>query len=515
MDPSRWGASRGRLRAVAEALVALAAATVLVAVIDGILQIENASPIYLLAVAAIAIRWGTVEALATAIGSVLIYNFAFVEPRFTLLVSGVDELVTLGLLLFVGAVIGRLTGLQRDRERVAARREMEARALFAITRELATAQVTSDALASVVGRLATETGMERVWVAVGSNATRERVLADTSPDVPLPAISTHAVLRREADEDRASWIRIRPPEAASRTDALTATHRVEIGGPEGVLGSVWARRPSGAAPLSIEETRLLAASADLVGQALTREHLVDAAAELEISRRSDDLKSALLDSVTHDLRTPLASIRAAAGSLADDTISLTGAERRAAATSIDREAQRLNRLVGNLLDMSRIRAGVLVPHRELVPLEELTDPPVERASTRLGGRHLAVEIAPHLPPLWVDPVLLDEALANLLDNAIRHTPASTSIRLAAALSVPGDAIRITVDDDGPGVPADQVGRLFERFTPGSGHRSGFGLGLAVARGMVEAMGGTIAAARSELGGLAVTIELPLAGPDAP
>ena len=295
-----------------------------------------------------------------------------------------------------------------------------------------------------------------------------------------------------------------------RSEPNTATHRVEIGGPEGVLGSIWARRPSGAAPLSIEETRLLAATADLIGQALTREHLVGAAAELEISRRSDDLKSALLDSVTHDLRTPLASIRAAAGSLADKTISLTAEERRAAAASIDREALRLNRLVGNLLDMSRIRAGVLVPHRELVPLEELTDPPVERASTRLGGRHLAVEIAPDLPPLWVDPVLLDEALANLLDNAIRHTPASSSIQLTAAPSSVRDSVLITVEDDGPGVPADQLSRLFERFAPGAGHRSGFGLGLAVARGMVEAMGGTISAARA-LGGLAVTIVLPDSG----
>ena len=465
---------------------------------------------------AIAIRWGTIEAVATAIGSVLVYNFAFVEPRFTLLVSGVEEFVTLGLLLFVGAVIGRLTGLQRDRERVAARRETEARALFAITRELATAQVTADALGSVVGRLAAEIGMERVWVAVGSNATRERVLADTAPQLPLPAVSTHAVLRREADEDRASWIRIRPPEAASRVDANPATHRVEIGGPEGVLGSVWARRPSGAGPLSIEETRLLAAAADLIGQALTREHLVGAAAELEISRRSDDLKSALLDSVTHDLRTPLASIRAAAGSLADETISLTAEERRAAAASIDREAQRLNRLVGNLLDMSRIRAGVLVPHRELVPLEELTDPPVERASTRLGGRHLAVEIAPGLPPLWVDPVLLDEALANLLDNAIRHTPPTTSIRLTATMAPTSGAVRITVADGGPGVPRRPgVDGCSSASRRAAGTGAGSGSGLAVARGMVEAMGGTIAAARSELGGLAVTIELPLAAPDAP
>ena len=498
-----------------EAVVALGLATALVALIDATLQIENASSIYLLAVTAVAIRWGTGEAIGTAIGAVLIYNFAFVEPRFTLFVGRVEELVTLALLLFVGAVIGRLTGLQRDRERVAARRETEARALFAITRELATAQAAGDALASVVGRLALETGMERVWVGAGSNATRERVLADTSPGTPLPAVSTHAVLRREPDEDRAAWVRIRPPEAASRADAHPASHRVEIGGPEGVLGSIWARRPSGAAPLSVEETRLLAAAADLIGQALTREHLVGAAADLEISRRSDDLKSALLDSVTHDLRTPLASIRAAAGSLADEAISLSPEERRAAATSIDREAQRLNRLVGNLLDMSRIRAGVLVPHRELVPLEELTDAPVERASTRLGGRHLAVEIQPNLPPLWVDPVLLDEALANLLDNAIRHTPPTTEIRLAAALAPTRGAVRLTVEDDGPGVPADRLARLFERFSPGTGHRSGLGLGLAVARGMVEAMGGTIEAAASDLGGLAITIELPVGAPDEP
>jgi len=243
-----------------------------------------------------------------------------------------------------------------------------------------------------------------------------------------------------------------------------------------------------------------------------RERLATAAADAEISRRSDELRSALLESVSHDLRTPLASIRAAAGSIADPAVQLADDERRAAAASIDREAERLNRLVGTMLDMSRIQAGALVPDLEVVPLAELVAPLLERLRPRLGARHVSLDLPERLPAVRVDATFLVQALDNVLENAIAHAPADAPISITATMD--GDVVELIVEDGGQGVAPDDIPHLFERFyrgaTPRAGSRHGFGLGLAVVRGLVEAMGGTVAASPSRLGGLAITIRLPVA-----
>jgi two-component system sensor histidine kinase KdpD len=260
----------------------------------------------------------------------------------------------------------------------------------------------------------------------------------------------------------------------------------------------------------VEETRLLAAAADQVGAAIHRERLMKQAAELEIARRSDELKSALVDSVSHDLRTPLATIRAAAGSLADEHIEFSPQERRETARAIDTEADRLNHLVGDLLDMSRIQAGALVPELETVPLLELLEPAVERAA-RAAKRPITLELDPDLPAVRVDTSLLDRVVANLLDNAVKHAGDSAAIRVSA---VPGQdgTVALTVEDGGPGVPDEAIPRLFERFSSlasaGRGSRRGVGLGLAIVRGLTEAMGGAVSAGRGSLGGLAVTVTVP-------
>jgi two-component system sensor histidine kinase KdpD len=506
-------------RGALEALGALGVASVLAWFLEDRLDLRNASAVYLLAVATIAIRWGTVNAIATALAAVLIYNFLFVEPRYTLLVGGAEELVTLIVLLFAGIVIGRLAGLQRDRARQAARSEREARALFAITRDLATAANVSGALAPVLERVASETNMERVWVGIGPTQLQERVVADSRAGQPVPPVGAHAVLARDRAEGpvegAVAWARIHPATARAQRDDV-ATHgrffRVEVRGGDQRIGSLWAARPTGSDDPTVEETRLLGATADQLGQALHRERLVAQAADLEVARRSDDLKSALLDSVSHDLRTPLASIRATAGSLADPEIDLADEERRAAATAIDREAERLNRLVGDLLDMSRIQAGALVPKIDVIPLDELVQPAIDRLRPRLASRQLTVEIPSDLPSVRADAVLLDQVVSNLLDNAVKHAGDGAPIRLSASPTA-ADAVALMVEDGGSGVPDGSLPQLFDRFhrvsTGEGGPRPGFGLGLAVVRGLVEAMGGSVTAARSQLGGLAVTVTLPI------
>ena len=499
-------------------LTALAAATALVAALETAFRLDNASAVYLLAVVAIAILLGTAPAIATAIGAFLAYNFAFVEPRYTFTVGRADEVLTLFLLLVVGIVSGRLAGRQRDREQEASRREREARAIFGISRELATSERLTDAMQSVAARLADETGMERTWVGIGATVRHERVVADSGGvATPRPTFGTYAVLQRDREEGAATWARIRAPAAGARhaepqgTTRRAGLFRVELRSTGETVGSLWSHRADSAGQPQLEETRLLAAAADQIGQAVRRERLQAQTAELEIARRSDELKSALVDSVSHDLRTPLATIRATAGSLADPAIELSDADRRAAAAAIDAEAHRLNRLVGDLLDMSRIQGGALVADIEVIPLEELVGPAVERARTGAEDRSIDLGLPPDLPSVRADAALLDQVISNLLENAVRYAGPNAFIHVHGDAN-PDATVSLVVEDSGPGVLDEDLPRLFDRFyrvAPAiDGRRRGFGLGLSVVKGLVEAMGGGVTATRSSMGGLAVTVVLP-------
>lgn len=498
---------------IAAGAAALAVATILIAILETWLGLENGSAIYLVAVSAIALRYGTVPAVATAIGAFLTYNFLFLQPRLSFAVASADELLMLFVLLFVGIVIGRLAGAQRAREQDANRREHEARALFGISRELVRSEDLGEALRAVSERLVQETGMDRIWVGVGATVAQERTSADTASTEPLPATDgTHARLQRDAAEGSGTWVHLNPPGRRATGGVRPGRpYRVELRAGDDVVGSLWGRRP-GAGDPSPEESRLLAATADQVGAALRRERLQAQASELEIARRSDELKSALVDSVSHDLRTPLATIRAAAGSLADPEIRLPEEERREVAARIDAEADRLSHLVGDLLDMSRIQAGMLVPQLELFPLADQLEPAIERILARPSPRPIITDIPDDLPPVRVDGALLDRIVSNLLDNAIAHAPAPAPIRVCARPSA-DEMVALTVEDGGPGVPDEHLDVVFDRFrrldpVKPADARPGFGLGLAVVRGLTEAMGGSVRAERSELGGLAVTVTLP-------
>ena len=230
----------------------------------------------------------------------------------------------------------------------------------------------------------------------------------------------------------------------------------------------------------------------------------------EIARQSDALKSALLQSVSHDLRTPLATIRAAAGTLRPGT-GLSINDQQLSADAIDREVDYLNRLVTNLLDLSRIEAGALRAERDAFELDDVLGPAMERLRSRSADRPVDVHL--DAPPVIVDPVLLDEAFTNIVENAVKHTPPGTRIRISAQPHGNG-SIRLTIEDSGPGVPPDALPNLFDKFfrVPGRGRgsRSGTGIGLAVVRGLIETMGGQVSARPSDLGGLAIDLDLPVA-----
>jgi len=378
----------GRFLAVAAA--SLTVATIAIAILQDGLGVPNPSSLYLVAVVATAIVSGTWGAVLSSVASFLLYNFLFVDPRYTLTVAQPGELVNLVLLLFVGIVVGQLAALQRARAEEAIAREREARALFQVSHALATRSSTPDVLPAIAGALRDETRAARTWIGLGSEVGRERVAADTSGDEARPAAAIVWVLQRMPGDTPARWDRVHKsgPTRPSPTGGLDV-YRVRIEAGSEPYGSLWAARRRDVGLPDRTETRLLAAAADQVGQALRQDRLGAEARAAEIARQSDALKSALLQSVSHDLRTPLATIRAAAGTLRPDS-RLSDQDRAESADAIDREVEYLNRLVTNLLDLSRIEAGALRAETDVFELDDLIGRTIDRLRPRLAGRPLSV-----------------------------------------------------------------------------------------------------------------------------
>ena len=513
MEQWRIPARRRTVVSLALTIAALIAVSGLVAVLEGPIGVPNASSAYLLAVLVSAMSFGTTAGIVAAFGGFLLYDFLFVEPLYTFTVGDPGEWLNLILLLVGGIVVGQLAAAQRARAEAAVEREREALALFRVSRALATRGSTIAVLPEIAAVLQTEGDLERVWVGLTREAGPERVVADTGGSGAAPApTASHAVLRRMPGNTPAEWIRVHQPGARRGGEPGVLAHRVMIEAGGRTLGSVWSFRARSAGQPERADTRLLAAAADQIGQALEQDRLREEAAAAEIARQSDALKSALLESVSHDLRTPLATIRAAAGTMLDSHLEISDEDRRASALAIDREAEHLNRLVTNLLDLSRIEAGALRAELEPLELADAVLPVVSRLGDRLAGRTLELELDGAVSPVLVDAVFLDQIVTNLLENAVKYVPTGAQVRVVAARL--DGSIRLTVEDSGPGVPPEALPRLFEKFYRVQGRttrsRPGTGVGLAVVRGLTEAMGGRVEARKSDLGGLAVDVDLPIA-----
>lgn len=528
--------------AMATVAVALAASTAVVAALESAFALPDASGVYLIAVIAVASRLGTWSAVATSIGAFLAYDFLFVQPVYTFQISAPGEWLNLLLFLLIAIVVGRRTALLAEREREATQRAREARVLFSISLDLSGAPTLEQAITRVVQRLTVDSRMSRIWCTLG-DVGAERVVADTSPGERRPLRTTRNVLQRDAAGTPTNWIRLHDPPAGRRgaggagatdvapvagalMDAVRASSdtadmvpidvfSVPITAGGSTLGALRATRPLGLDPPTAESTRFLAAAADQIGQAVQRDRLAAESTNAEISRRSDRLKSALLDSVSHDLRTPLAAIRALAGNLMDRQVATTPDEVAVAAASIEGEAARMNRLVANLLDLSRIEGGAIQP--DLAPYEvgDLVDPVVERMTPAFGDAALVRDIPDDLPPVLVDAVWVDQVLTNLIENALEHCGRHDAVvRIRAGAVADDRLVELTVEDNGRGVPAAERPHLFEKFRrvrrPNAPSSRGLGIGLTVVRGLIEATGGSVEARSSELGGLAVVLRLPTA-----
>ena len=502
------GAAR---RAALIMVAALALATAVVLVLERVVQVPNAAPVYLLAVVAVGMLGGTVPAVATSVASFLLYDFFFVEPFYTLTIADPSEWLNLLLFLVVAIAIGRLSALQAERAAEAAERAHEAAALFRVSRSLATSDDVPTGAGAVLRELAGAGTMDRLWLGLGPTPAEERVVADTGAAAPLPVPTWHVVLQRTPGDEPARWTRthVGVRRSGRRAREGTTVHRIRVEVPGEVLGSLWALRPAALDDPDRAETRILSAAADQLGQAVLRDRLVVEGLEAEVARRSEGLMSALLDSVSHDLRTPLATIRAAAGGMLDEGVAWTSEERMSALRSIDAEAERMNRLVRNLLDLSRIEGGALHPELEPHDLDDLVHQVIRRIHS---DRVIELDLPPDLPPLKVDDTYFDEVLTNLVENAVRY--GGSRIRIGARELEAGAEVmvEVVVEDDGPGVPDADIGRLFDKFyrvrRPREGSRPGMGIGLTVSQGLARAMRGEVTADRSELGGLAFRVRLP-------
>lgn len=473
----RWGAGWRRWAGYGIALVAVALVSGLIGVVLGRASIPNISMLYLIAVLATAIAFGRGPAILASVAAFLTFNWFFVEPVHTFTVADPAEWVALLLFLLTAIVTGQLAARARQRALEAERREREAIILAAVVRALGEADLGAG-LRAAAEHLRRELDLAAVRIAVadGDGGAADVTVGREGPGAPALVVPI-------ALHDRQSG-------------ALTV-----------------ARGPA-TPPFGPAEARFLAAVAAQLGQAVERARLRREATEAESLRRTDELKDALLNAVSHDLRTPLASIIASAGSLRQEDIAWTAGERREFAEAIEEEARRLNRIVGNLLDLSRLQGGSLRPERAWHDLGGVLTDALTRLRPLTARHHVVLDLPEELPPVPLDDVQIDQVFANLIENAAKYAPPDTKIWVSARRS--GDEVIVQVADRGPGIPPAALPHLFDPFyrvERDRGRVAGTGVGLAVARGLVEAHGGRIWARNRADGGAFLAFTLPLAAPE--
>jgi two-component system sensor histidine kinase KdpD len=496
--------------------------SVFIGLVLGQVSVANISMLYLMAVMATAVAFGRGPAIFASVVAFLIFDWFFVEPLHLWTVADPEEWLSLLLFLFTAIVTGQLAAGQRQRAHEAQQREREAVVLYDVVR-LASEEDVADALSAVAERLREELGLSAaaietlqsdggaIRIAAGEEDALKLLQADTR--APADVLNTrHGVSSRERGSP-SRWIRLVAPTRRAVTalpllrDRL---HLVPVRAEDRRVGALLLVSPPGAPAFDRASDRLLSAVASQLGLAMERARLRKEATDAEILRRTDELRRALLNAVSHDLRTPLASIMASAGSLQQDDVAWSDDERRDFAQAIVDQAQRLNRIVGNLLDLSRIEGGSLRPEKGWYDLGVLVDEVLGRLRPQTVQHRIVANMPDELPPVLLDYVEIDQVLSNLVENATKYAP--TGSEIVVSVEPANSELRVTVDDRGPGIPTASLPHLFDPFyrvADGTPRPAGLGLGLAVAKGLIEAHGGRIWAENRPGGGARFAFTLPL------
>lgn len=507
-DPSSQATEAKRLRFQLPRLSAWGVSVLSVALALGIamllrqaLGVTSVALVLLMGVLASAVVYGLAASLMASLLSVLAYNFFFLPPLYTFTISDPENVVTLSVFAVVAVVASNLTARMRAQTVTAQGRARTTEELYQFSRKLAGAVSLDDVLWATVHQVALMLKVRVVMLLPGEHGLA--VQAGFPPDDLLD----------EADLAAAKWSWEHNLSAGRGADTLPGAKRlflpVQTGrGPIGVFGI---DRDEPGPLLTPDGQRLLNSLSDQAALAIERVNLVRDVDQAKLQAETDRLRSAMLTSISHDLRTPLASILGAATSLMSQHGELDEAGRTTMLRTIRDEAERLNRFIGNLLDMTRLEAGSLSFKGGLADLSDVVGAVLRRAKRILSLNNIKVDLQPGLPMLSFDMVLFEQVLFNLLDNAAKYSVAGSLIELRAARH--GDRVWIELLDEGDGIPPDALEQIFNKFyrvRSADRQRAGTGLGLAICRGFVEAMGGTIRAAnRSDCTGAVFTIDLPV------
>jgi two-component system sensor histidine kinase KdpD len=473
---------RAWLRPIGRSPVSAALVVVLAPVLATVLAFPLSPPaaaaasVYFLAVVIAAWAGGVAGGVVAAMASAGALNFFFTPPEHTLRVEQAQDVVALVVFLLVALIVGSVVARAlADRAR-ATQRERETRLLNYFATKLL------------------------------SGEPIQRVLDDFTAAMLDPFdLASCAIHAQGAPEPLRA--------VASRTGAPEGD-RIELplvaaGSPFGTLVAV---RRAGGPPLLDHEMRLLEASARQAAVAIERARLSEEAEGSRLDAEANQLRAALFSSVSHDLRTPLASIKAGVTSLLDAAVAHDAAAQRELLQTVLEETDRLNRVVGNILDLAKARAGAMTPSTQPTAVDEIVESVVHRMAARLADVRVRTALREDVPEIRADPVQLDQVVTNLLENAARFSPPGGEVLIAVA-PWQGGGVQVRVADEGPGVPPEERERVFEPFyRRDDGHRTGSGLGLAIARAIVLAHGGRIWIEGTPLGGAAVVFELPLGEP---
>ena len=500
LKPVRDETRQHAVRPYAFALLAVAAALGAGKFVEPLVGLETIDLLFLTAVLVVAASFGLMPSLFASTAASLAYNYFFLPPTRTLTIAAPANIAAFAFFILAAVLVSNLAARVRNQMLAAKDRARTTEALYAFSRKIAGIADLDDLLWAAAYQIASMLRVDVVFLLPGTEDLE--VKAAYPPDDML------------GDEDiRASRSTYRSGSPAGRdTDEMPGAkrHYLPIGTAQRAIGVVGVTRERRGVLLAPDERRLLEALLDQTAIAIERIELARGIDEARIAAETERLRAALLTSLSHDLKTPLASITGAATSLRQYGQLYDAAEREDLISMIESEADRLGRFVANLLDMTRLEAGSIELRREPVDIGDVVGTALDRCSGLLNGYRANVSIPSDLPMLSADAVLLEQVLVNLFDNAVRYGSPESGFCVRANRTDLG--VTIEVLDEGPGLPPAELERVFEKFhrlDERDRHRAGTGLGLAICRGFVEALGGTISAANREDGpGAVFSIRFP-------
>ncbi len=467
---------------------------------------------YLQEVAVVAMRCGRGPAMWASLLSVAAFAFFFVPPYPTFAVADMASLVTFSIMLFSSLFIITLTIRLCQQAAAARQRERRTMALYAMSRELASMRSVDDLL-QAVARHISAVFESRVALFLPQASGRLSPWQKGPEKERSDAVERAMFVPGAREEGIAQWVYDHQHMAGLGTTTLPSAEAlylplVAARGTVGVLGVLPAQPRRLLTP---EQGALLETFASQTALALERALLAEEAQQAQLQVETERLRNALLSSVSHDLRTPLTAITGATSTLLEEERRLDAPTRHELLQTAHAEADRLNRLVSNLLAMTRLESGAIQVHKEWQPLEEVVGAALTRLDASLRNRPLTTHLPADLPLVPLDSVLIEQVLINVLDNALKYTPPGSPLALSAWTT--DGAVTIEVADQGPGLPPGEEQRVFDKFyrVQRPGTSSGAGLGLTICRGIIAAHGGHIWAENRSGGGTALRFTLPLAG----